>query len=339
MPCYHPMSAWQKTDGTIIIHGDIRDANRKRSPKSLIAKGINPLTDKKIVIPCGQCIGCRLEYSRQWADRCYLESKMHEHNYWLTLTYDEDHIKDLLKASIKRDTGEIINAPMLRKKDLTGFIKRLREHWQRKYNITGLKFYGCGEYGTQNHRPHYHISIFGLDIPDIQLWFTKDGFPTFRSAEIENIWGKGRLTINRNTWQTSAYTARYMLKKLKGREAKEQYEKAGVTPEFTICSRNPGIGKSYYDTHKEEIYAKDEIAYLKAKGGAQTRKPPKYFDRLYKAENPEGYAAHQKRREAIAKRKTKYRLIGQTQLPEFEQLKIDEQAKLETIRALARKLE
>lgn len=339
MACYHPMAAWQKADGTVIIHGDIRDTDWKHNPKSLLAKGINPITDKQLVIPCGQCVGCRLEYSRQWADRCYLEAKMHQHNYWLTLTYDEDSIKSLLKRSVRRDTGEIVKVPMLNKRHLVGFIKRLREHWKRKYNIEGIKYYGCGEYGTLNHRPHYHISIFGLDIPDLDLWYTRDGFPTFKSEEINRIWGMGRVTINRNTWQTSAYTARYMLKKLKGREAKEAYEEAGVEPEFAICSRKPGIGRSYYEAHKEEIYANDGITFLKAKGGATTRKPPRYFDRLYQAENPEKFQEYQEARQKIAKKKTKYRLVGQTVLPEFEQLKIDEQAKIDSIKALARKLE
>lgn len=31
-----------------------------------------------VEIPCGKCVGCRLKYSRDWADRCVLEAKQHE---------------------------------------------------------------------------------------------------------------------------------------------------------------------------------------------------------------------------------------------------------------------
>lgn len=342
MPCYHPLIAWRnKRSGDIVIYGDIRNEEWKKAPESLTSRGINPYTDEQLIIPCGQCTGCRLEYSRQWADRCYLESKMHEHTYWLTLTYDEDSLKRLLKRVVNVSTGEVVLAPSLEKKDLQGFLKRLREHWARKYNIKGLRFYGCGEYGSINHRPHFHVTIFGLDIPDLDYWYTSpgQGFPTFKSKEVEKIWGKGRVTINRNTWQTSAYTARYMLKKLKGRDAKEKYQQAGINPEFCLCSRNPGIGYPYYQAHKEKIYSIDGIAYAKAKGGASTRKPPKYFDKMYKAENPEGFEKAKKARKEIATKQFKYKLVGRTTLGKFEYLKIEEAAKEAAIKALARKLE
>ena len=45
-------------------------------------------------LSCGQCIGCRLESSRQWAIRCVLESKLYdsELNWFMTLTYDDAHL-------------------------------------------------------------------------------------------------------------------------------------------------------------------------------------------------------------------------------------------------------
>ena len=49
----------------------------------------------------------------------------------------------------------------------------------------------------------------------------------------------------------AAYTARYMTKKLKGRDAKQQYTEAGINPEFCLCSRKPGIGYGYYELHKD----------------------------------------------------------------------------------------
>ena len=42
-----------------------------------------------IKIPCGRCIGCRLDYSRQWAVRALHESMLHKDNTFVTLTFDK----------------------------------------------------------------------------------------------------------------------------------------------------------------------------------------------------------------------------------------------------------
>ena len=68
--------------------------------------------DKPQSIACGQCQGCRLERSRQWAVRCLHESKLHADNCFLTLTYSEEHLP--------RDGS-------LHIKHVQDFLKRLRK--------------------------------------------------------------------------------------------------------------------------------------------------------------------------------------------------------------------
>ena len=46
---------------------------------------------RELFVKCGQCIGCRLERSRQWATRCMHEASLHDCNSFVTLTYDEAH--------------------------------------------------------------------------------------------------------------------------------------------------------------------------------------------------------------------------------------------------------
>lgn len=338
MPCYSPMIGWRKKNGEVVIYGDLRNEDWHTAPESLTSKGVNPYEDERIIVPCGQCTGCRLEYSRQWADRCYLESKLYETNYWLTLTYDDTHLESLLVPTVDKATGEITTTPSLYKKDLQDFLKRLRERWHRIYKHNGIRYYGCGEYGEKYHRPHYHITIFNIEIPDLKHWYSKGGFATFRSEEIEKLWGKGLVTINRNSWQTSAYTARYMLKKLKGKWAKIEYAEAGIAPEFCVCSRKPGIAREYYEKHKNEIYSYDGIAYAKISGNVATRKPPHYFDVLYKEEFPEDWERVKKARKEVAERSFKYQLVGTT-LSRIQYNQVREDAKKRTIKALARKLE
>ncbi len=130
MPCYHPLSAFQCADGSIVFH-ERRWYN----------------TVKTLSLPCGQCIGCRLERSRQWAMRCMHEAQLHENNCFITLTYDNTHLP---------------SDGSLHYKDFQLFIKRLR----KKFGNTRIRYYMAGEYGENFGRPHFHACIFGHDFHD-----------------------------------------------------------------------------------------------------------------------------------------------------------------------------
>lgn len=344
MPCYHPILAIRpkepdETTRKPLIIGprgkdgldDISLIKQKMGWPSL------PSSIDILQLPCGTCIGCRLAYSREWADRCYLESKMHKHNYWITLTYDDLHMKTI--ESIDKKTGEVIRVGTLVRKDLQNFLKRLRETWKRKFSHENILFYGCGEYGEKYHRPHYHVSLFNLPIPDIEIWYWENGQFTYKSELIEKLWGMGRVTINENSWATSAYTARYMLKKAKGKEAVKEFKETGLAPEFTAMSLKPAIGKSYYDAHKKDIYGNDTILILKKMGQPMHRKPPRYFDKLMEQEDEETIKKFKQKRRELAEQADKIKLIGKTNLDRIQYAKIEEE-KIESIsRSQVRKFE
>ena len=50
--------------------------------------------DRPITIKCGQCIGCRLDKSIEWAVRSTHESSGHDDNCFITLTFDDDHLPE-----------------------------------------------------------------------------------------------------------------------------------------------------------------------------------------------------------------------------------------------------
>lgn len=87
MSCYHPLYA-QVIQGQKTVEGKrvLRIIGSSVSDKRL-------LEDPNIIsLPCGKCIGCRLDYSRQWADRLMLELQYHDSAYFITLTYNDDHV-------------------------------------------------------------------------------------------------------------------------------------------------------------------------------------------------------------------------------------------------------
>lgn len=241
---------------------------------------------KLVQIPCGKCIACRLEYSRQWANRCMLELQYHESSYFVTLTYNDEHLP--LVAN-ENENGEITQVATLVKREFQLFLKRLR----KRFPDQEIRYYMAGEYGDQGHRPHYHAILFGLKLDDL-VFYKKSplGFNYYFSPTLEKLWSdsdgsqKGFVVVADVTWESCAYTARYVMKKQKG-FGKEMYEKLGIEPEFCLMSRRPGIGKKYYEDHPD-LYKYDYINISTEKGGKKF-KPPKYFDRLFELDNPDEF--------------------------------------------------
>ena len=104
MPCFYPLDAWRPNNGVKKL---------LFSYNSKYCGSVSP----DLQIPCGQCVGCRLERSRQWAVRCMHEAKMHERNCFITLTYSD---AALASDDKYRDRG-------LHYEDFQLFMKRLRK--------------------------------------------------------------------------------------------------------------------------------------------------------------------------------------------------------------------
>lgn len=280
VPCYHPLSGWYSREV---------NASGKRSVVFSQTSGLaGPVA---VQVPCGRCIGCRLEKSRQWAVRCVHESQLHESNCFITLTYDEAHVP---------------YGGSLCKADFQKFMKRLRRRFPRKKG-DGILYYHCGEYGEQTGRPHYHACIFNFDWPDKVLWrLTPQGHRVFRSAILEELWPAGFATSAAVTFESAAYVARYVMKKITGPKAREHYETIeSLTgeivqrkPEYTTMSLKPAIGKEWFKRYCAETYRDDSVV---ARGIEM--KPPKYYDSLFehvsapemariKSERKKGAAAH-----------------------------------------------
>lgn len=178
------------------------------------------------LVPCGKCDGCRIDYSRTWAHRMILELKDNPTAMFVTLTYRDANLTIL-------PSGE----KTLVKRDVQLFFKRLR----KAYPTKRIRFYLAGEYGPQTQRPHYHAIIYGLGLDDFDdLWLVGHngrGEPLWSSPKFAGIWSHGNVTMSHVTYHTCAYVARYCLKKIH----KDEYS-PDVVPEFSLCSRRPGIG-------------------------------------------------------------------------------------------------
>lgn len=245
------------------------------------------------VIPCGNCWSCKLNYSAQWATRIMAEVENSEHNYFLTLTYNDNNIPIAesieYKEHIYHNDGTWSGT--LWEKDVQTFLNSLRKYFERKGH-TGIKYYYCGEYGTETLRPHYHMILMNCPLNINKFYDThvdKNFKAHWKSTEIENYWSKGMIDLAEVEWSSAAYVARYCMKKISNNVDKSDYCKIGKIPEFVRMSRNPGIGMTYYHDHKYDIYEHDGIIMRTVKGNIGNVKPPKAWDKKLQEEDPELY--------------------------------------------------
>lgn len=245
MPCYHPLTAHRLEDGSI----------------SFSSRNGNVLQ-----LPCGRCVGCRLERSRQWAVRIMHEAKSHEANSFLTLTYDEDHVPHDFSLNYRH---------------FQLFFKKLRKRLNRP-----LRFYMCGEYGEDFARPHYHVCLFGEDFRSDRKIHSSSGsgFYNYTSDILTDVWGMGFATIGDLTFESAAYTARYVMKKINGDAADEHYKVVDSdtgeiywrVPEFAHMSLKPGIGANWLAQYHSDVYPHDRVIV-----NGRACKPPRYYDKRY----------------------------------------------------------
>lgn len=271
MPCYRPLKAYYTSH--------INGATGKRYltfNHQNQAPGYSHLT-----LPCGRCVGCRLERSRQWAIRCMHEASLHEHNAFITLTYDDDNLATLPGA----EDGH----PSLQPSHFVNFMKRLRH-----FRPPGVRFFHCGEYGDKTLRPHHHALLFNCDFPDKLPLAVAGKGRSYLSDELTRLWGHGHTFIGEVTFESASYVARYSMKKVYGPEAADHY--MGRQPEYLTMSRRPGIATNYLDKYVREIYNRDSCIV-----NSKEVKPPKFYDAKFEKMNPAAAAHIKHARQEAAK--------------------------------------
>lgn len=276
MTCYYPLLGLQQRfknkNGKYPVKIFARTEEMSLRTDPIYWRGGNT-----VLLPCGKCIACRLDYAREWAIRCHHEASLHDKNCFITLTYNNENLPSDRSVS---------------KRELQLFIKRLRKSIEPKR----IRFYGCGEYGDDiGQRPHYHIIVFGYDFDDKEtheaLQNRKKGkFQTgvehilYISKALDKIWrnsnneSKGFTTVGEVTLESAGYVARYSVKKIYGEMAEDHYQ--GREPEFALMSN--GIGKDWILAYGTDAFPKDFITV-----NGYKNKPPKYYMTVMEGKRPD----------------------------------------------------
>jgi hypothetical protein len=281
---------WQRTD------------KKKKNGKAIMlmnypAPGVQA---KHLLRDCGQCSGCRIRRRMDLALRLQHEAHFHEHTWFVTLTYDDEHLP----------AGGTLVAD-----HITKFIKNLRNGLRKTKEKT--RFFGVGEYGGEEGRPHYHVILFGPRLDDRTIAYTKPNkqfySPQFvkmfgkesnneyyESETLNKAWGdKGFVQVTSVSEATMQYVAKYHIDKVTGDKAEEHYQATTIDgqiiqrqPETARMSGKPGLGKKWIEKYWTDVYPDGFIISSGTKHA-----PPKYYDRWLEEHHPEMYADLKERRE------------------------------------------
>lgn len=321
MSCYHPLVG--------IWNGEYTESGKK---KFKIEGNLDPNQVKimhpgSVTIPCGRCIGCRIDYSRSWADRMMLELETAGKGIFVTLTYDNEHL-----TYCHSDENGIPDQGTLNKRDVQLFLKRLRKYFTGKE----IRFYLAGEYGDHTFRPHYHVILFGIgldDFPDRRSHGQNELHQTYYISDtLARIWNNGFVLISDVSWQTCAYVARYVTKKVQGNRT-IYYDLIGALPEFALMSRRPGLGRRYLDAHPDCLDYQN-ISLTTPEGGLKLN-IPKYFLKQLELTDPERYDKIKAQRREFAEDRM-FLKLSKTNLSYLDYLESEENAKLSKLKALRR---
>jgi len=251
MSCYYPIKGYRSAM-----------VNRSTGKRGIVFSPQKGFKDLPMEVPCGQCIGCRLDRAKDWAVRCVQEASLHKENCFLTLTYNDQNLPA---------DGS------LRPRDFTLFMKLLR----KRISPVKVRFFQCGEYGNKLERPHHHCIIFGWRPEDTVLFKNSKNIKLWRSPLIESLWKHGFSTVGNVNYESAAYVARYILKKVTGDIAEDHYK--GKHPEYITMSRRPGIAGLWIEKYKEDVFKEDTVVF----GLGRLTKPPRYYDKYLEKVDPD----------------------------------------------------
>lgn len=298
MSCFFPLTAYRFTN------------KFTDDGKSVIVFNPNELSYapyEVIQLPCGNCSGCRVDRSKQWALRCVHESSMFKYNCFITLTFNDQCLDEY---------------GSLRKEDFRLFMKRFRRRYEGKEAVARngrvsrpIRFFHCGEYGDTYSRPHHHSIIFNYDFDDKIEFRVSNGNILYLSESLERLWSKpiqeseveyydnkdvwidkknnyhvklGYCTVGQCDFDSCNYVAGYILKKINGKLAEEYYKRVNyftgevysIEPEYCSMSKRPAIGHDWFLKFSQDL-DKDFVT-----SNGKKYSLPKYYDRVIEKVEP-----------------------------------------------------
>lgn len=238
----------------------------------------------QLELRCGQCVGCRVSHSSSWATRIMHEAEMHSANCFITLTFSPENVPSNYSLDYKI---------------FQDFMKRFR----KALAPAEIRYFMCGEYGQEPReppfipRPHFHAAIFGW-YPDDAVFLKRlsSGHELYTSEFLSSSWTLGFASVGKLSFESAAYIARYVCKKITGDSSMSHYARplladfsTGEVPvvraEFARMSLKPGIGYAWFDRYRAANYRD----YIVVNGSKMS--VPRYYSKLLEKVSEDVYSS------------------------------------------------
>lgn len=228
------------------------------------------VNDHYQLIPCNNCLGCRVDKTLLWQTRCNIEYiRPSSRSAFVTFTYDDLHLPYNENALL----------PTIREIDFHHYVDNLRHKVKKMSALPfgcrkDFAFFGCMEYGDSFARPHAHILFFGLDFADCKKIFVD----SWKNGSVKSL-----PVFNGGI----RYVVDYMSKNLNGDIAVAEYD--DTLRERPFFSNSKGLGSSLFYAHREEINATGLITL-----GSRHIPCPTYYKNLLMDFSPSSIRAREK---------------------------------------------
>lgn len=188
---------------------------------------VNPNNGKTMLVGCGKCPVCRMKRSNGWFVRLRKELEQSSSAWFITLTYDDEHLPYSEEGIATFD-----------KRDIQLMMKRIRKEFSKKEN-NPIRYFICSEYGPSTFRPHYHGIVFGLPFNynqerEFQKWLSEK-------------WECGYVSVGPVTSRRIKYTVKYCT----AQTFLPEHLRLPFYRPFLMCSK--GLGKCYL-TEENKLY-------------------------------------------------------------------------------------
>lgn len=209
-------------------------------------------------VPCGKCLACLQRKQKDWAFRIMQEVRSSDSAWFVTLTYDDA----FLPMSVAGENGESFSFPIVSKRDVQLWLKRLR----KSIEPCKIRYFIASEYGPKTFRPHYHAIIFGLPFKNNVVY-----------ESIVQTWKNGFVQVAPVTLGRAYYVAKYScsFSLLPAYLQRREYRP------FFLSSRRGGIGIGFLTESVVESLRQSPQSYVVLAGGVKQSMPRYYRDKLY----------------------------------------------------------
>lgn len=259
-------------------------------------------------VPCNNCADCLNRKKQGYILRMQAQmmSREFKHTYFITLTYDDDHLPyesfSRISHGVKvncESTGEALLNPY----DLRKFFERYRIMFK-----TPFKYFACGEYGNPflTKRPHYHIVMFTdtdwkTTVTHLNLAWSRlvpesshDRYIRYKlskrlgltikrdSRNMSNRVSFGRVNCKCCTFRNMSYVSKYVNKQMGIND---------VVPPFFRCSDGLGIGFLDSPGAKSCVENNQHFTYLQS--GVPCAIPRYLSNKMFSLEQMESFRLEQ----------------------------------------------